>query len=199
MKNIKYIFLILILFGCKKLMHEEDFKISQIKSADEMNIAMNGLYARLSQYMNSGDDERADDYGYNKMGFSDANWPALYNIVISANSIIVQFENKNGISSIFRPAIGEAYLIRAYTYFRLVRNFGQVPIVKDVNVNYTLPKSSFHDIYSFIEADLLKAISFLPATMALSRFANETPCKGSAKVLLAEVYLTMGGYPLNDN
>ncbi len=198
MKNLNYLLLILVFSSCQKILHEPDYAISKITSSGEMNVAVNGLYARLSLYMNNSDDERADDYA-SKGGFSDANWPALYNIVISANSIIAQFENKKGIIAGLKPGIGEAYLIRAYAYFRLVRNFGQVPVVKDVNVNYTMPKSSFHDIYAFIEADLLKAISFLPSSMALSRIPYETPCRGSAKVLLAEVYLTMGGYPLNDN
>ncbi len=230
MKKITYILLILIFSGCQKILHEQDFKISQIKTVAEMDVAMNGLYARLAQYINcyySAPQYLTDDMPYEVISngipdtffrysdvtvetftttytnilipFNNYNWRNLYNIITNANNIISQFQNNSNVKIELRAGVGEAYLIRAYAYFRLVRIFGQVPIVDNVDINTNLPASSYKDIYSFIESDLLKAASYLPNNKAIARVPNQTPVSGSAKAMLAEVYLTMGGYPLLDN
>ncbi len=74
-----------------------------------------------------------------------------------------------------------------------------VPLVKNTVVNTTLALSSFSDVYSFIESDLLKAANYLPKSKSNARIPNQSPVSGSAKAMLAEVYLTMGGYPVLDN
>ena len=74
MKNFKYLLLILIISSCKKILHEPDYNISQINSTDEMNIAVNGLYARLAFYINWYDEPPqyfADDFGYFGVKYSE--------------------------------------------------------------------------------------------------------------------------------
>jgi len=95
--------------------------------------------------------------------------------------------------------LGEAYFLRAYLYFKMARVFGRLPLVIDLDVDYELPLAEFTDIYNQIEKDLIEAILYLPDNRYSSRKKTQTPHKGTAKVLLSEVYLTMGGYPVNDN
>jgi hypothetical protein len=123
-------------------------------------------------------------------------WYDLYKTITTLNSIIVHAEKQKDISEGIKKILGEAYLLRAYVYFRLVRTYGEVPLIKDINVSYKVRKSTFEEIYDFIAQDLKTAIDLLPANNAEARIPNSTPHVGTAKVILAEVYLTRAGYPL---
>jgi len=124
-------------------------------------------------------------------------WSSLYQSVICANDILSKSAKINRNDPEIRNLLGEVYFIRAFTYFRLVRYFGQAPLIDNVNVNYSSKKPSFVELYNFITSDLQLAIIMLPASNNLARYKSVTPHRGTAKALLAEVYLTMGGYPLN--
>jgi len=219
MKRILLFLLVISLTGCQKMvMHDQETQIANINSIKELNTALIGVYSALSEYMNNDlgqviPQEFADDFSlvpyinhyYHTHAYKygadltveNKCWEELYKIAACANNIICQFEKRKSIKREFRAGWGEAYLIRAYAYFRLVRIFGEVPIIKDLDVNYTVSKSTFRDIYAFIESDLIHAISLLPDNRGTARYIS-VPHRGSAKAILAEVYLTMGGYPLND-
>ena len=123
----------------------------------------------------------------------------LYQAIGDANDILSKAGNLNNLNPEYKKLIGEVYYIRAYCYFKLVRMYGQVPLVDNPDVNFTLAKPSFVQLYNFMASDLLKAISLLPNSNNEARVKYETPHKGTARAMLAEVYLTMGGYPVNDN
>jgi starch-binding outer membrane protein, SusD/RagB family len=123
----------------------------------------------------------------------------LFQAVGSANDIISKAGNINRLKSGFKICIGEVYFIRAYCYFRLARLYGQIPLVDNPDVDYTLKKPSFIELYNFMVSDLKKAMALLPKNNNEARIPYETPHRGTAKALLAEVYLTEGGYPVYDN
>jgi hypothetical protein len=125
-------------------------------------------------------------------------WQYIYNTIISANNIIYQYEIGK-LEKQFSSYIGEAYFVRAYCYFKLVRLFGKGPLVTGIDVDYTLPCSGPEEIYRVIENDLLMAVKILPENNTGSGIMYVTPHRGTAKALLAEVYLFMAGYPLKDN
>jgi starch-binding outer membrane protein, SusD/RagB family len=222
-----FIFLMLLFSGCQKIMHDQDTTITVINSAQQMDQAMIGVYGLLSLYIDNPaapypriySDDNAPEFNCSSWGvvpdrdsiafqsipfyvdlapYYYLRWQAIYKIVISCNNIICQFENQKTIAREMQVGVGEAYLIRAYAYFNLVRIFGQVPIINNVTVNYTVGKSSFNDIYAFIVSDLKQAISLLPANRGVARIPSVSPTRGSAKAILAEVYLTMGGYPVKN-
>ena len=90
--------------------------------------------------------------------------------------------------------MGEAYFLRAYFYFNLVRIFGEVPLKTtptESEDDGTLPKTAVAEIYAQIEQDLLAAEgeSGLPDRSDAGRAS-----KGAARALLAKVYLTQGDY-----
>jgi hypothetical protein len=104
-------------------------------------------------------------------------------------------------------ALGEAYFIRALSYFNLVRMCNEIPLVTDyLSVSYDLQKSPAADVYTLIIDDLTKAESLLPVNFANAPHASDLekttsyarPTSGSVKALLASVYLTMAGYPIKD-
>lgn len=91
--------------------------------------------------------------------------------------------------------LGEAYFLRAFFYFDLVRNFGGVPIV----TTYTellepaindKTRSSVEEVYKLIEDDLQKAVDALPLRSEYPAKDLGRVTKGAAQSLLAKVYLT---------
>lgn len=92
--------------------------------------------------------------------------------------------------------LGEAYFLRAYYYFNLVRLFGDVPLVL-VPVNASSPElypdqNTVADVYTQIIADLQEA-----EKSALTwNDESGRVTMGVVKALLGNVYLTMAGYPL---
>lgn len=127
------------------------------------------------------------------------NWKNLFSIVASANNIISQFNDSIKYDTPTRNLLGEVHLLRAYCYFRLTRIYGQVPLIYDIDIDYTCQKASYLEIYSSIEQDLTIASNLLPANNSSARIQYVTPHRGVAKALLAELYLNWAGFPILDN
>jgi hypothetical protein len=117
----------------------------------------------------------------------------LYTAIININRLlpVLSIDDDSAIT-------GELYFLRAYCYFKLARLFGTPPLVTDIDVNYFIEKPSYREVYEFIESDMLKAMELLPDTYADARIPGETPNKGTAKAMLAEIYFAMAGFPVND-
>jgi len=124
-------------------------------------------------------------------------YTSSYRALASFNKII-EFYNGKELSVDERSLIGEAYMARGYIYFILTRFFNQIPLVTDIEVSYSIPLSDMDDSYAQIIADLEKAAELLPDVPVTGRTKGDRLCKGTAKAILAEVYLAMGGYPLYD-
>jgi len=141
-------------------------------------------------------------------------WDTRYAVIKQSNDIInsinLQLADPNyteeALQHFKNRTLGQAYFLRALAYFDLVRTFGQVPLITKVEVNYTEPKAEFKDIYDTIISDLKNAETLLPPvygavsdlTSVEKNTAYARPSSGSAKSLMASVYLTMAGYPLKD-
>jgi hypothetical protein len=146
---------------------------------------------------NSKGDADADMVQFENMNITQSNqyiykgWASLFTVVAAANSVIVNVQANAGNldAATVNTAIGEARFMRAMAYFNLVRLYGAVPIIEDITKdidNYQLPRHLVADVYRFIIADLQEAENKLPATKA----APARVTSGSAKALLAKVYLT---------
>ncbi|QNL51050.1 RagB/SusD family nutrient uptake outer membrane protein [Olivibacter sp. SDN3] len=90
---------------------------------------------------------------------------------------------------------GQALFLRAFYYFKLVRYFGGVPLYLQEVINETdafLPRSSQEEVYNQIITDATSAIELLapPTTFPQSGYAS----KGSATMLLADIYATLKQY-----
>jgi len=192
------------------------------KDANGLDMAVTGMYSQFREswrYVKTqmhvwcGDDVTAkniankarfaefDRFYYNSLNVEMIEiWRFHYNSIKAANSIIDNAESMTLDRSFLEPRIGQAYIIRAYHYFNLVRIFGRVPLVTHVEVDYTTPLATIEDIYALIEADLVKAEAYLPIKHTVAPYFNNginiAPGKGAAKAMLASVWMTQAGWPL---
>jgi hypothetical protein len=123
-------------------------------------------------------------------------WGGAYTLIKDANFILDNLAGAgidNGKKAQFTA---EARFLRGFAYFYLVQLYGDVPLRKTTIKSYgdvQIPRTSQDSIYSFILDDLNYAETNLPA---------DAPQQGrvyklAATALLAKVYLTMAGSPLN--
>lgn len=216
---------VFILTTCTRILHKEDMPVGKIGSYDQLLEAVSGVYGKLEMSLYDhgpevnfyfpnikGDDLTEDmvsDYGYYLYGhdhcYHQTPWSVntgnrneLYSVIGSANNILVQYDLNSTSDLVTRQTLGEIYFIRAYCFFRLTRTYGEIPIIDNIDVSYSVSKSSFTKIYQFIESDLKTAIDLLPGNNDQARIPYVTPNRGSAKAMLAEVYLSWAGYPVKD-
>lgn len=204
------------LISCDAIFHDEDDPYLTIDSYQEKIDIINGIYINLILIHNSDYFKalrRSDDINlYNKYSIRDlyggvcqdiyivddadiaaSIYHKAYTGIVNINKLLTQLDEGTD-----QELYGELYFLRGYLYLKLARLFGDPPLVDDYDVNYLIERPAFREVYEFIEADLLRAIDYLPDTYTGARVPNETPHKGTAKALLAEAYLSMAGYPVND-
>jgi len=127
-------------------------------------------------------------------------WNGLYKSIQGSNDIIANYTWVEGDPSVINQITGEAYFLRAYCNFWIGRLWGEAPLITGSGYDFydedRLPvkNSTISEIYTQIIADLKEAEILL---------GNKKPqpgrvCKGTAKAVLAEVYLQMAGWPLNE-
>ncbi|RFZ90910.1 RagB/SusD family nutrient uptake outer membrane protein [Mucilaginibacter conchicola] len=95
-----------------------------------------------------------------------------------------------------KSLLGEVYFLRAFFYYHLVRLYGDVPLITepvDANSPQLYPERTAQaDVYDVIIADLITAqASGLAETDQTGKVSL-----GAVNTLLASVYLTTAGYPL---
>jgi len=118
-------------------------------------------------------------------------WNPLFRTVFYANAVINNYEKVT--ESFGRDAVAaEAFFLRAWAYFRLVRTFGPVPLITG-DATGEEPRTSEAEIYDLIISDLQFAEEKLPGVW-FGEPGRAT--KWAAKLLLAKVYLTSAGWPL---
>lgn len=113
-------------------------------------------------------------------------YTAAYKSILSANNVI---ENSSDDTE-----IGEAKFLRALTYFKLVKVFGDVTVNLSASPSLTdtsvLVRRSASDVYNdVIIPDLTDAMAVLSTTINDGRAS-----KYAAQALLGKVYVTMGNF-----
>ncbi|PJJ07143.1 putative outer membrane starch-binding protein [Flavobacterium sp. 1] len=139
----------------------------------------------------------------NTASYISDSWRSCYGAIANSNAFI------NGLPTGVGPdvskealnnALGEAHFIRAFSYFFLVRLWGNVPIIEntaDYSANFVIPSNPVADVYKFIENDLKFAAANLRTKVRGSNYsANAHVSSGSAKAFLAKVYLYEKKYDL---
>ncbi|KAF2517289.1 RagB/SusD family nutrient uptake outer membrane protein [Flavobacterium foetidum] len=139
----------------------------------------------------------------NSQSFISDAWRSCFGAVANSNAYInslPQSVGPNVSKAALNNALGEAHFIRAFSYFFLVRLWGNVPIIEDnsdYSLNFVIPSNPTEDVYKFIENDLKFAIENLRTKNRGSDYAaNAHVSSGSAKALLAKVYLYQKKYDL---
>lgn len=201
-----------VLFSsCEEMLVEEPKSAVEenfYHTADEVETAVNAIYSPLrtedhTTYISTL--EVHTDYGYGRGSFAQFNdfqglntnninrvagyWNDFYLSIRNANLVIFNAPNGNSIAQEdIDRYVAEAKFLRAFSYFHLVRNWGEVPLRTEANMrDIELSKSSKEEIYELIIADLLEAEMFLPEEQELLG----RPTLFAAKTLLADVYLEL--------
>lgn len=122
-------------------------------------------------------------------------WSSLYMVVAYANSVIksVPAYSTSAVSeSVKNQAIGEAHLMRATSYFYMLRIWGPVILFEDndeMGREPIKPLNTEEDVLKFIIRDLEKAAELMPA-----QSVNYHPSRYAAKAMLAKVLLAQSGW-----
>lgn len=121
-------------------------------------------------------------------------WSVLYQGIRRANVVIERVAPIEMDENLKTRYLAEAYFLRGLFYFDLVRAWGGVPLVTEVDAPNNLQRSSAADIYNLIVGDLLAAIESLPEKSEYPAADLGRATKGAAKALLGKVYLFQGDY-----
>ena len=85
---------------------------------------------------------------------------------------------------------GEAYFLRAFYFFEIIKRYGGMPIITDILIpgdNLIFPRNSYKDCVDYILADCEEAIKLLPVTSPDNELGRAT--KGAAMALKARMLL----------
>ncbi|MBC9928921.1 RagB/SusD family nutrient uptake outer membrane protein [Chitinophaga qingshengii] len=129
-------------------------------------------------------------------GYGENYWRNYYKGITNANLSLARIPGIKMDDAEKTALLGEAHFMRAWYYFTLIQLFGNIPLVTepvDLKSEQLRPKQANpEDVYKLIVEDLLTAEKAgLPWIDPTGRASL-----GAVKSLLAKVYLTMAGYPL---
>lgn len=121
-------------------------------------------------------------------------WKQCYIGIVRANIVLEKVPQVKTISvSIKKRCLGEAHFLRAFYYYHLVRNFGDVPLYTNfisVDQALNIKRSPKQDVFNQIVNDLKIADTMLPKSYTGKDLGRIT--SGAVKTTLANVYLLMG-------
>ena len=209
----------LVLFGCTDLAEEPKGLLapeSFFKSINDVEAGLFGAYSQLVSVSLYGrelpvmlmlrsdmaaigdlgtlaDRKQIDEFNMDSQNSLSINvWEAFYRTISAANTVIEAAKSVKGDPAKKTSLEAEARFIRAFSYFNLVRIFGDVPYL-DRPVETTaqlnnVPRTPLTQIYQSIEEDLLFAKQNLPARQ--NGDVRNRASSGTAATVLADVYLT---------
>ncbi|MCL1478584.1 MAG: RagB/SusD family nutrient uptake outer membrane protein [Marinobacter sp.] len=125
-------------------------------------------------------------------------WNGLYRVIAQANLVLEKVPAITPMDEAQKTKIlGEAKFLRAWSYFYLVRLWGDVPLVvlpqTSSSENFKPSPASQEEVYALILEDLKAAEAAGLPWMDISGRAS----LAATKSMLARVYLTMAGFPLS--
>lgn len=215
-----------IIVGCKKFIEIPppiDQLVSANAFADDKtaDATMAGIYSRMNAYsygygnaLNSYLPGFAADEFYYALNSTNYNefknnsltpdnssvntlWSSPYSYIYHANAVMEGIEKSTTLSQNTRDRLlGEAKFVRAFCYFYLVNQFGDVPLIlnTDYKVNTVMPRTEKSKVYDLIVTDLVDAQSKLPSNYSSTERIR--PNKEAATTLLARTYLYLSKWDL---
>jgi hypothetical protein len=216
-KNISLLLVLIIMAGCEDqldLAPETSYSDEQVFSTEEgVESAINGMWAtyvgydyhgfKFHQILNPNSGRFNDKNGSATRDAASLNtvptntvlnalWKGMYRAINNANIIIYNLENTSIELTNLNTSLGQAYFIRAITYFELVQLFGAIPLRVEPTTNNTLhiARTPTNEVYAVIISDLNKASQLLPER---GEYRHERPIKYAANAFLSKVYMRLAG------
>jgi len=123
-------------------------------------------------------------------------WEEAYRLNRSVNLVISEIPKLNVDLSDKKKLIGETSFIRAYLYYGLVKRYGGVPIIKDVQDyipgevdNLKVARSTEKETWDFVLQQCDSAIAYLPSDASAWGDADRRATKWAALALKSRVAL----------
>ena len=225
MKKAIYIFSLLVVFtSCNKFLDVKPTQYvdqsTAIIDANTAGTAINGLFNLLGNnnyygsnfpalsYLSGGDIQwtgsQADPSEINKHltsatnGYVQSAWTAIYKTIAQANYILDKVPGLTDpalTTALKNQYLGEAYFVRALSYFDLARGWGGVQLI--LKQTYTsadnkgIPRSSLDDTYAQVLKDLNAAEPLVPTAVNRNRVTLRT-----VQALKARLYLYQKNWAL---
>jgi hypothetical protein len=211
---------VMLFVGCAKLKEDPKATLTPgtyFKTQSDLDASVSSMYQKLAndgawgftnrQTSYFGSDDLTTDPGLNKQDFRDfdrlsggssnsnylAEWNGPWQSIYQANNVIANYAKVNSTDALKNASAGQAYFIRGICYYYLVRTFGPLPLVTtNLSLDARPPRVDVATIYANIVSDLKQAKALLGTTPSSGK-----PTTYSASATLADVYLTMAGWPLN--
>lgn len=141
--------------------------------------------------------------GDNLGSYFDGAWDGCYKAISRCNLAINNIPETPDLSDAeIKNLTAQTKFFRAYNYYFLVKTFGDVPLIMDPYSsleNIYVERTASSAVYAQIVEDLKYAVEqggLEDVAMPINGFRVS---KGSAATLLADVYLNMSGFPVQDN
>lgn len=135
-------------------------------------------------------------------------WRSCYMGIERAN-VLLDVADKPAMNDTKRNSIkGQAKFLRAYFYYLLVTNFGDVPLktqlTTDMGIDFNVPRAPAKDVYNYIIKEMTEAEEMVQEITAVNDWQTSRPTttvvsKSAVQAILARVCLSMAGEPINDN
>lgn len=225
MKKILYLTAAALLpLSCVSLeLAPEDFNVPEhhYNTEDEINRALTGVYDALGQqFLFTGTNksltctfEYADEMFLATKNpadspiicrykpsddFSNNVWSQFYKGVERANILLANLHKPEMSDEARKLVEAQTRFLRAFYYFQLVRNFGDVPLKTTPTSSpdgVYVEKTDAKEVYEFVYNEMRVAEKYLPEITSLS--SNEWVSRSAAHGMMAKVCLEMAGYPYN--
>ncbi len=131
-----------------------------------------------------------------------SNWNAILDVINTANAVLERAEGLEDLAvdqDLLNQYVGETHFIRGIMFYQLARVHGRIPLPLTTIPDPNISRASQLEVYQQIEADLLEAELKLPAIYPGVNKGAPRPNKGSARSILARLYMDWAGFPLKDN
>ncbi len=215
----------ILIAGCNKdlSLKPSSFSTTDQTNADELTNQLAAVYnpldavemygAGLWGYFAAGNDEGFDINGTStstasltetfRSSSNDATylgfWKDLYQGIERAN-ILLSVVDKPDMDSVTRANIkGQALFMRAYYFYLLVNNFGDVPYKtmpsSTMGTNFNLPETPSKNIYDSIIKDMTAADSLVQSIGTVQ--TTTIVSKSAVEAILTRVCMSAAGYPVN--
>lgn len=124
-------------------------------------------------------------------------WRDNFKGVFLANTILQKVPMISMDEGLKKRIIAEAYFLRAYYYFHLVRLFERVPLLKEPleKEKYNVPQAEAAVVLAQVEADARLALAGLESKTEQKKENYGRATKGAAQALLLELYMWQNKWP----
>jgi len=164
-----------------------------------------GAFPKVLEF--DSDHATGPDWGMGKFGsgnfqqewFAEYAWNGPYTLIHRANLALSKVEAMTFDEAARNNVKGQLQFLKAWSYFVLVRAYGDVPVFKksiEEGEAAQQPRQPIKDVYAYI-IELLQAAEGNLYTVKNASYVKGRISKGAASALLAKVYLTIASASLS--